>query len=398
MTDSTQSPLYQQVKRTLLAAISRGEYEPDQPFITQREVCERYGVSTTTAVRALGELVADGVLVRHRGKGTFVADRTTPPVVPAGGPAIACIIQGLVGAHVSQIVRGVESVCAERGYRMFLSESDGSAQRQGRALRQAIDTGAGGVVLYSVEGEANTDLIEELRRRRIPLVLVDRYRTDLATDAVVADDFGLGYEMTRQLIESGHRRIATLWGETNCTSVRDRLTGHEHALREHGLPILPELTMLRSYRPLPAGAGRSALPDGAARSALPDRAARSALPDGAGRSALSRLLEGTPPPTALLCANGYILAGAATDLLHLGGELPGQVDLASMDDAGPYDIVPLTVLAAALPSFEIGQRAAELVISRIGTDDPYREVRRVVLGVRIRRRSGAGARLSFLTH
>jgi DNA-binding LacI/PurR family transcriptional regulator len=370
MTDSTQSPLYQQVKRTLLAAISRGEYEPDQPFITQREVCERYGVSTTTAVRALGELVADGVLVRHRGKGTFVADRTTPPVVPAGGPAIACIIQGLVGAHVSQIVRGVESVCAQRGYRMFLSESDGSAQRQGRALRQAIDTGAGGVVLYSVEGEANTDLIEELRHRRIPLVLVDRYRTDLATDAVVADDFGLGYEMTRQLIESGHRRIATLWGETNCTSVRDRLTGHEHALREHGLPILPELTMLRSYRP---------------------------LPDGATRSALSRLLEGTPPPTALLCANGYILARAATDLLHLGGELPGGVELASMDDAGPYDIVPLTVLAAALPSREIGQQAAELVISRIGADDPYREVRRIVLGVRIRRRSGARARLSFLT-
>lgn len=360
------APLYQQVKRILVGAISRGEYEPDQPFVTQREVCERYGVSTTTAVRALNELVADGILVRRRGKGTFVADRSGRPATDAGGPAIACVVQGLSGPHVWQIVRGVESVCAQRGYRMFLSESDGSADRQGRALRQAIDTGAGGVVLYSVEGEANTDLIEELRHRRIPLVLVDRYRTDLATDAVVADDFGLGYGITRELIERGHHRIATLWTETNCTSVRDRLTGHEHALREYGRPILPELTRLRPYHTLSGGPQRSAL---------------------------SRLLDNAEPPTALLCANGYILARAATDLLHLSGALPADVELASMDDAGPYDIAPLTVLSATLPSTEIGQQAAELVISRIGAEDPYRDVRRIVLGVRIRRRDGIAARL-----
>ncbi|GAA5200083.1 hypothetical protein GCM10023322_77180 [Rugosimonospora acidiphila] len=366
MTQHSQAPLYQQVKRTLVAAISRGEYEPDQPFITQREVCQRYGVSTTTAIRALNELVADGVLIRHRGKGTFVADRTAPPAPDTGGAAVACIIQGLAGPHVSQIVRGVESVCSERGFRMFLSESDGSAERQGRALRQAIDTGAAGVVLYPIEDEANTDLIEELRRRRIPLVLVDRYRTDVATDSVVADDFDLGYEITRQLIDRGHQRIATLWSETRATSVRDRLTGHLHALREHGLPVLPELTTLRTYWP---------------------------VADAASRSALSRLLGGTQPPTALLCANGYVLARAATDLLHLGDDATEHVELASMDDAGPYDIAPLTVLAAALPSEEIGRRAAELVITRIGDENPYRDVRRVVLGVSVRQRDGVGARL-----
>src|SRR3712207_6188271 len=72
------SPLYRHVKQELLAAIARGEYVADQPFITQREVCERFDVSTTTAVRALNELVAEGELVRRRGLGTFVAPKPAP--------------------------------------------------------------------------------------------------------------------------------------------------------------------------------------------------------------------------------------------------------------------------------------------------------------------------------
>src|ERR687890_2338154 len=70
--------LFAWVKQELLDAISRGEFSPDEPFITQREIVERFGVSTTTAVRALNDLVADGLVVRRRGRGTFVAE--PPPV------------------------------------------------------------------------------------------------------------------------------------------------------------------------------------------------------------------------------------------------------------------------------------------------------------------------------
>jgi DNA-binding GntR family transcriptional regulator len=60
--------LFAWVKQELLDSIVRGEFSPDEPFVTQREIVERFGVSTTTAVRALNELVADGVVVRRRGR------------------------------------------------------------------------------------------------------------------------------------------------------------------------------------------------------------------------------------------------------------------------------------------------------------------------------------------
>ena len=69
-------PLYQRVKRELVAAIESGEYPPDVPFVTQRKICERFGVSHATAVRALNDLVTEGYVIRRRGQGTFVAPRT----------------------------------------------------------------------------------------------------------------------------------------------------------------------------------------------------------------------------------------------------------------------------------------------------------------------------------
>ncbi|MGW5364631.1 GntR family transcriptional regulator [Actinopolymorpha pittospori] len=361
------APLYDRIKREIRAAIVRGDYVPGAPFITQREICERYSVSNTTAVRALNDLVTEGVLIRRRGKGTYVADQDTPKPAPTGADrSIACVVHGLQGPHVSQLVKGVESMCSELDYRMYLSESDASAERERRALRQAVDTHAHGVVLYPVEGQVNGDLVDELRRRRVPLVLVDRYRTDLATDAVIVDNFTVGYQLTKELIDRGHHRIGTLWSETQCTSVRDRLTGHKHALRDHGLPVVPELTVLQSFQ---------------------------TLPDAGRRAALARLLGSTEPPTVFLCSNGYVLAAAANTLLQLGVEIPVQVDLAGMDDAGPYDILPLTAVAAVLPSYDMGRKAMRLLAGRIGSDDPYREVEHVVLPAVIRTRDSATAYL-----
>ena len=72
----------------------------------------------------------------------------------------------------------------------------------------------------------------------------------------------------------------------------------------------------------------------------------------------------------LLCANGYVLASAAQDLVALGLDIPGDVDLAGMDDAGPFDVLPLTVAAVSLPSREMGERAMRLLHQRIADPRP----------------------------
>ncbi|NUR84437.1 MAG: GntR family transcriptional regulator [Nonomuraea sp.] len=364
-TGDSQEPLYQVVKRDLVAAISRGEYVADQPFISQREVCERFGVSTTTAVRALNELVTEGYLVRHRGRGTFVAERQEAGEQPARERSIAYVMHGH-GPHNSDIIDGIESVCAELGYRMFLSNSQGSAALQEKALRQALDTQASGVALYPVDAHPESPALAELKRRGVPVVMLDRYYPDVPTDAVLFDNYAVGYRLTEYLLSRGHRRITALWDATDCTSVQERLTGHVQSLREHGVPIAPELTALTTYL---------------------------RLPDERRRTMLAGLLDRAQPPTVLLCANGYVLAHAARDLTAMGVEVPGQIELAGMDDAGPFDLLPLTVAAAHLPSRAMGERAMRLLADRISGAGQGGEVEHVVLPIDIRTRENAPAYL-----
>lgn len=355
-------PLYQQVKQALLADIAAGRYSPDRPFITQREICERFDVSHATAVRALNDLAAEGHLVRRRGQGTFVVEQPpTSSSSPKG--TVVCIVQHH-GPHVSQLVTGVEAACAELGHRMFLRHCEGDVAREEQALRQALDEGVDGIIVYPAEGAGSSGVYAEVRDRGVPLVMLDRYRPDLASDAVLADNFAAGELLTDALIAAGHTVIATLWDEVDVTSVRDRLAGHVHSLRQHGIPVRPDLTVLRNHREA-------------------EPRVRQAW--------LAGLLEGPRPATVFLCANGYVLADAAQDLIALGYEIPGEVDLAGMDDAGPFDVLPLTAAAVVLPSREMGERAMRLLHDRITGSGEGPE--QVVLPITVRTRQSAAAHL-----
>jgi ABC-type glycerol-3-phosphate transport system substrate-binding protein/DNA-binding transcriptional regulator YhcF (GntR family) len=65
-------PLYFQLKTMLLEDILSGGYGAGSRLPTEHELCLRYGMSRTPVTRALTELAEEGVVVRHRRRGTFV--------------------------------------------------------------------------------------------------------------------------------------------------------------------------------------------------------------------------------------------------------------------------------------------------------------------------------------
>lgn len=66
-------PLYRAVKRALLLAIERGALAPGVVLPNEATLARGYGVSIGTLRQAVGELVAEHILVRRQGRGTFVA-------------------------------------------------------------------------------------------------------------------------------------------------------------------------------------------------------------------------------------------------------------------------------------------------------------------------------------
>ncbi len=69
------SPLYRQVKELLLQRVVSGVWKPGEGLPSETKLAEQFNVSQGTVRKALEEMVAEHVVVRHQGKGTFVAAR-----------------------------------------------------------------------------------------------------------------------------------------------------------------------------------------------------------------------------------------------------------------------------------------------------------------------------------
>jgi GntR family transcriptional regulator len=66
-------PMYYQIMRQLLEKINGGEFAVDSALPPERELAETYKVSRMTVRQAVAEMVSEGILVRRKGIGTFVA-------------------------------------------------------------------------------------------------------------------------------------------------------------------------------------------------------------------------------------------------------------------------------------------------------------------------------------
>lgn len=66
-------PLYEQVKQAVLSALAQGEWKQGDAIPPERQLAERFGVSIGTLRKAIDELAAENILVRHQGRGTYVA-------------------------------------------------------------------------------------------------------------------------------------------------------------------------------------------------------------------------------------------------------------------------------------------------------------------------------------
>jgi len=75
---SSPVPYYYQLRQILEGTIRSGSVESDGQLPSEAALCEGYGVSRTVVRQALSDLEREGLIVRLKGKGSFVAQPKTP--------------------------------------------------------------------------------------------------------------------------------------------------------------------------------------------------------------------------------------------------------------------------------------------------------------------------------
>jgi len=74
------SPLYVQLAQRLAQAVHEGEFQADEALPSERALSEMLDISRVTARKAIDRLVEQGLIIRKRGSGNYIAPRLEQPL------------------------------------------------------------------------------------------------------------------------------------------------------------------------------------------------------------------------------------------------------------------------------------------------------------------------------
>jgi LacI family gluconate utilization system Gnt-I transcriptional repressor len=246
---------------------------------------------------------------------------------------VALVIPTLNDSIFADTVQGAADVLRGRGYELVLGHTGYSAAAEERLLGALLGRRPDGLIVTGVDHLSRTR--RRLVEARVPIVETWDL-TPRPLDSVVGfSNRAAGHAMTCHLIERGYRRIA--WLGSRDRRARERLAGYGAALRERLGP---------SAKPL---APRPEQPPGLHTGGL----------------ALERLLGAHPEVDAVFFSSDALAAGGWLACHRNGWSVPGRVAIAGLGDLdiGRELAPPLTTVR--VPRYEIGRRAAEVLLDRI---------------------------------
>ena len=130
-------PYYHQVKEAVKALIANGELKPGDMLSTEFNLSEQLGISRLVVHRAFRELVTEGLLIRKRAKGTFVAPPINRSYVVVGPLFSTTETLTKDGLEPSNKILLQEVIPASQEVRNELKLSAGAKVIHLRALRMA---------------------------------------------------------------------------------------------------------------------------------------------------------------------------------------------------------------------------------------------------------------------
>lgn len=333
--------VYHQLAGLLRDQILNGTLGPGAKLPPELELAEKYQLSRGTVRQAILLLVTEGLVERVQGKGTFVRQLKQEN---SNGGVIGITLPYAHDSLAIDILLGAESAAKSRGYSLLFSYTDENLQQEAIDIQRMRTENAKGLIIFPCTNVTYDEAIWQLKKEGFPFVLVDRYFPNLPSDYVGVDNLGGSYRVTEHLINLGHQAIAFIGAsDTQTTSVKDRFQGYKRALADHGL-IFRE-SWLCSY----------------AGTAINNSEANEAVEISEIRKYLSR----PETPRAIVAINDYTAIKIVKVAHSLGLRVPEDVAIVGFDDIQQASQIEVPLTTVAQPRYEIGVRAAHLLIDRL---------------------------------
>lgn len=234
--------LYLEIYNDLKNDIKSGVLQNGDRLPTEKQLTEKYGVSRITAIKAMQKLEVKGYIKRIRGNGTFVTYNNLPKYpnkqlsVNVKSKNIAFMAECSNDLFI-YILSAVQRLAISYGYNISIFDTSSKNVSDSDLLRTISNGDFCGIICQSSFVYDNLGEFNKLMMKNIPIVFVDGNIPLLKIPMIKSDNFAGGYNITKYLIERGHKRIGMVFSELTQENEQERFSGYLEALREYDLPF-----------------------------------------------------------------------------------------------------------------------------------------------------------------
>jgi LacI family transcriptional regulator, kdg operon repressor len=246
---------------------------------------------------------------------------------------IGVIVANILHYFSTAVSRGIEDYCNKHHYNVILCNADDNPQKERIYLEMLLAKQVDGIICATTG--KNNELLQDLIKREVPLVLIDRKLAGIEMDGVFSNNEQGARDAVSHLLAIGHRRIALLSPELNGISTRQgRFKGYRQTLIDHGLqPVDEYIKFVKSTVEV--------------------------------KESISDLLRLPEPPTAILCTNDLTTMEALHVLKQENVKIPEAIAIIGFDDSPWVDLLDPPLTTVNQQTYEIGLKSAEQLLTRI---------------------------------
>jgi LacI family transcriptional regulator len=270
---------------------------------------------------------------------------------------LGVIIPDIERPFFAKVVSGIQDVASESGYRVMICQSKESYETEVSNVQALVASQVDGLLICHSRETENFDHVKPQACRGIPVVHFDRVSNEVNSAKVILDDWKGAYNVTEHLIQQGARRIAILAGPESLLISRNRLTGYQHALKRHNLPLRPEYEVHIEFQT--------------------DEAV----------TALDKWLALPEPPDAIFAINYTNAFDLLVALKKRGVRVPQDMAVVGFGDEFMASMIEPGLTTVDLHPYRIGQQAARLFLEQVKQKEFFQPRTLVISGDLIIRQS-----------
>ncbi len=251
---------------------------------------------------------------------------------------IGLIVADISNPFFSSLARTIEDEAYARNYTVIFGSSDENNDKFIKVLDFLSTRQVDGFIVASPEESRETVL--GLNESNVPLVLIDRYFSDIVVNTVMVDNFKASYEAINHLLEKGHERIGAIVYESTLLHYRDRCNGYLEAMKKTSIVDNTQFLVKVNHQSL-----HSEIQEAVRKLIFEDKV------------------------TAIYFATNTIATEGLKQIKNFGKEIQNEIDVVAFDENLIFQFLDVHIPFMSQPIKKMGQEAVRILIDQIENKD-----------------------------